>query len=323
MTKRKNLFKNISIFLCLVPMLVLSLFCLGLNNQVLSVSAADQSFPNYTFFSSDINLCASSIDNNDGDHDVTTFINVNFSFGINDNIFSWRVYGTLARPELTAVRTFDASLETHNNLAEYWFELPTLENTRYYFPCRVTLKAPNVFPSSDIVKVVLSSTGILEGSDGYCTNTITYYDINDNFVEFAFMRYAPNYGKSTDVFRPFDLENRTYYLTLAQFNDGTIYENGYTNGYNDGLTDGKDIGYTDGYNAGVDIGYGNGYNDGVEHGGNYTFLGLIGAVIDAPVSAFTSLLNFDILGVNILGFISGLLTLALIIFIIKLCLGGK
>ena len=87
--------------------------------------------------------------------------------------------------------------------------------------------------------------------------------------------------------------------------------------------DGEDTGYQDGYNAGETIGYQNGYNAGVEHGGNYSFMGLIGAVIDAPVSAFTSLLNFELLGVNILGFISGLLTLALIIFIIKLCMGGK
>ena len=52
-------------------------------------------------------------------------------------------------------------------------------------------------------------------------------------------------------------------------------------------------------------------------------MSLIGSVIDVPVNAFTSLLNFEVLGVNLLAFITGLLTLAVVIFIVKLCIGGK
>ena len=62
---------------------------------------------------------------------------------------------------------------------------------------------------------------------------------------------------------------------------------------------------------------------GASEANQYTFFNLISAVIDAPVKAFTGLLNFDVLGFNILGFITGLLTLGLIIWVITILLGKK
>lgn len=71
------------------------------------------------------------------------------------------------------------------------------------------------------------------------------------------------------------------------------------------------------------IGYDLGYNEGASNGGQYSFVNLIGAVFDAPISAFRGLFNFEILGVNMQGFVLALLTLSVIIIVIRFALGGK
>ena len=85
------------------------------------------------------------------------------------------------------------------------------------------------------------------------------------------------------------------------------HKQGFDSGYQQGLTQGKDIGYA----------------QGSKDQGDYTFLGLIGAVFDAPISAFKGLLNFDVLGVNMSSFVLALFSLAVIVLIVKIALGGK
>lgn len=77
------------------------------------------------------------------------------------------------------------------------------------------------------------------------------------------------------------------------------------------------------YLKGKAIGYDLGYQDGKLEGGDYTFTSLIGAVFDAPISAFRGLFNFEILGVNMQRFVLALLTLSVIIIVIRFALGGK
>ncbi len=84
----------------------------------------------------------------------------------------------------------------------------------------------------------------------------------------------------------------------------------------------------DNYDAGrssrdhdVTIAFDNGKKVGMSQANPYTFNALFGAVFDAPIHALTGLLDFDILGVNMKGLYLSLFTLALIIFIVKLCLG--
>lgn len=94
---------------------------------------------------------------------------------------------------------------------------------------------------------------------------------------------------------------------------------------------GEDTGYTSGYDAGNTAGYNRGKNDGYDLGhmqgimdsGNYSFLSLIGATVDAPITALTGLLNFEILGVNLSSFFFGLFTITLLIIIIKYIKGGS
>lgn len=88
------------------------------------------------------------------------------------------------------------------------------------------------------------------------------------------------------------------------------YQAVYNQAYNDGFSNGRNAGYQQGFNAGV-----NDNND-------YSFFGLIGAVFDAPISAFKGLLSFEVFGVDMTAFVSSLFALAIIVVIIKIALGG-
>ena len=98
------------------------------------------------------------------------------------------------------------------------------------------------------------------------------------------------------------------------------YLNGYTIGYNTGSVDGFDSGYNTGKKDGYSSGYNDGYSSGlqVSDGG---FFNLITAVVDAPIKAFTGLLDFEILGVNMKSFVLSILTLALFVVIVRWVLG--
>lgn len=142
------------------------------------------------------------------------------------------------------------------------------------------------------------------------------------------------------------------YKTNVMNTSESSYQSGYNNGYQEGLGD-KDTIRKEGYNQGYQAGQENfegqlaaqetirqeGYNQGYQEGkvagrevgyqegvadqGDYTFMGLIGAVFDAPIQAFKGLLSFEVLGVDMTAFVSSLFGLAVILVIIKLILGGK
>lgn len=110
----------------------------------------------------------------------------------------------------------------------------------------------------------------------------------------------------------------------AGFRDG--YDQGYgADAFQDGYVDGYDTGYDDGRSyadtlleQATNNGYNNGYYEGRASTESYSFLSLIGAVFDAPISALTGLLNFNILGVNMLSFFLSIMSLALALFILKI-----
>ena len=104
----------------------------------------------------------------------------------------------------------------------------------------------------------------------------------------------------------FELSDFVIEIETTDFN--TLYSLAYKAGQNSRDTD-------------VSVAYDNGYRNGLADSNPYTFNALFGAVFDAPIQALTGLLDFDILGVNMKGLYLSLFTLALIIFVVKLCLG--
>lgn len=156
------------------------------------------------------------------------------------------------------------------------------------------------------------------------TRSYNWIRFNDSIGN-SFVVFIPFWSTDDMALRPFSFKHETvYYNNLT---DNQIYDEGYNAGYGIGSTEGYDAGYNTGYNQGFtngeNTGYGNGYVEGLETASETTFLGLIGATIDAPIKAFRGLFNFELLGVNMVSLITGLFTLCVIVCIVKLVLGGK
>lgn len=67
-----------------------------------------------------------------------------------------------------------------------------------------------------------------------------------------------------------------------------------------------------------DEGYNEGYAAGVKASSEFTFMGLLSAVIDVPIQAFTGLFNFDLLGINLLNFFLAIFTVCCVLAVLRL-----
>lgn len=173
----------------------------------------------------------------------------------------------------------------------------------------------------NISQVVCSSGQISDNDVGASTRTlcvivIRYFGSDadgnldtSNFIEFAFLNN--NFHNSQSRF-----QNRTYYFTQVD-SDSASYSAGYNDGYSVGNSAGESSGYKKGYSVGNNTGYSRGYNAGVADSNDYTFLGLMSSVVDAPIKAFTGLFNFEVFGVNLSDFVLGVSTLCIIIFVVR------
>lgn len=178
---------------------------------------------------------------------------------------------------------------THNNVTD--------EFGTHYFNCNV--------------QYITLYSGV-GSSSGTHSNYLALYD---------------NYGASLtfEIVIPEDyiytaFSYRTYFTANAlDVSDSDIFNQG----YQQGLADNQQNIYDNGFSAGKISGESIGYDKGVLEANNYSFKSLFGAVIDAPIQAFSGLFNFEFLGVNLLDFFLGILTFGVIVFVIKLLLGGK
>ena len=184
-------------------------------------------------------------------------------------------------------------------------------------------------------------------TDGYTQQTYTVSLQTNAFVLIPY-KYSENL-EGPVRYNPtrFQILNNQQFTTMK--NNG--YEQGYTDGYSDGetvgynqgeasgYTNGYSTGYTAGETAGYNTGYAAGYTDGMEDTQESAYrqgyaagyakgaqdtadIGeggarLITAVVEAPVNVYTSMLNFEILGVNVLGFVTACLSICLVFAIIK------
>ena len=144
------------------------------------------------------------------------------------------------------------------------------------------------FSNSDL-STSLSSFSLIEYSN---------FKLNSISLIFANIDYLHNIGVSSNI------------------SNTVSYENGFNDGINSVDTDKY-------FNNGFTAGYNSGKHDGIASANDYSFISLFGAIFDAPVKAFTSLFNFNLLGVNILSLITALFTLCVIVVIIRFCFGGK
>lgn len=157
----------------------------------------------------------------------------------------------------------------------------------------------------------ISDMPVATGSNVFdCANYFYYYDSNGNYL-----RLTSRFTSNPIYQNQFIYKDRYYYLTSE-----TTGQIQFNLGKEQGVEEGKQIGYKNGYDVGYTAGKNVGFNDGVASANNYSFLGLMGAIVDAPISAISGLFNFNILGINLWTFFTGLLTCALIIAVIRLIL---
>lgn len=175
--------------------------------------------------------------------------------------------------------------------------------------------------------------------------TYNYTNARNQYWKFNF-KYDDN-GTSVTAYRYFTLfystgTNTTYVYNEpgnSSSNSGKtlfIYDNSYKyfyeslrgqdyrEGYNEGNIYGYNTGYAEGYDAGQQTGYANGLQDGLDT--DSTALTIFTGIIDVgllPVNVFIKMFNYEVFGINIAGLVSGLLTIAIVIIIIRIITGQK
>ena len=139
---------------------------------------------------------------------------------------------------------------------------------------------------------------------------------NDRIVFYGLVDELP--AVATDYLVPTDVD--TLHITIS------AGQNGYDAGFNAGVISVKSQ-YESQLDAVKESARQKGFAEAQKmfDNGNtdYSFFGLISAVIDAPIKAIRGLLNFDILGVNMFAFVTSLFSLAVVLMIVKLLLGTR
>lgn len=268
----------------------------------------------------------------------STFSNIYF-FNLFDKFYSngtayygntncgWRVY-TQTSPEVKASISFEV-LDTTIWSADCDFISTADGGTVTNIRNSAFAVSSNYVSDFNVYKISSSDNALYVMNDKY-TN-IDYVDFIDTFI-------------ATQDFKNVKVPS-----------DNALYIKGYQSasdeyrqqGYNTGFSAGEKSGYNKGFAAGDSAGYARG----VENAGNYSFLSLFGAIFDAPIKAIfggtstlpagttitdsngntitlqstttvnrAGLLNFNLMGVNLSGFVLALFSLSILVVVIKFAL---
>ena len=173
---------------------------------------------------------------------------------------------------------------------------------------------------SSYITLTLTDTSSKVRPTYYITSfSVTFSAGMGNTSLYKFVYFAGNMGDVIDSVRS-SAASGSY---ADGFLDGQISgsNDGYEIGKAEGFEEGKKVGKEDGLKQGKELGYNTGYAEGVAAAGDYTFFGLISAVIDAPISAFSALFNFEILGMNMRSFVLSLLTAVVLVAVVRFFMG--
>lgn len=151
------------------------------------------------------------------------------------------------------------------------------------------------------------SSADVEYNDGF------YVQINFEVGFKKYYFYAPAYSLMSPSSAVTSVIKVASADTIGSFNQGKQegYNNGYYDGYNDGKTDGDRIGYNRGYTTG--------FQDG-RQAPAYSFKEFFIGLGDSFVTIYTSMLNYEFLGVNIAGLIGTIVVIITILIVVKVVL---
>lgn len=202
----------------------------------------------------------------------------------------------------------------------------------------VTLTLGNLFEGYDF----RNNNFILTYHSGNQGNTVKLLNFKTEYANLETTSWQTdfNYSPSTPIPNFDILSGNSYYMPFSaylvrfvftfvvnaniynefSFNDFTLdlytdYARGYDLGYNSGYNQGKN----DFYSSRYDSGYSDGLRDGIDRN-QYNFYTLLSAVIETPINAGLSMLNFDFLGFNMRDFFLAIFTIALIITVLRFIL---
>ena len=171
--------------------------------------------------------------------------------------------------------------------------------------------------------------GIVSGTNGFNTTFRAYATYTNTGVK-SFDFKSVNNIYTITLPKTYNSESDTikdFYFTLEKpmptniviVSKSTEFTNGYNSGYTNGIEQGKETGYQqgkeEGYTEGKTQGYQDGYNKGIEEGASLN--GLILSIAQVPIDFITNCFNVTILGINIAGLITGFITAAVVIWILK------
>lgn len=255
------------------------------------------------------------------DEVVTELIYDNYRYGSKATSINLVVYFTANCDYFTQPNYYDYEYEHDEHYYQYscvnylHFDLNVAESNTHvpYIPYSFSTNYGGVYTDNNINLGVLHFIPQYYYYMGY---SLVYE--NQSFVDsFYFPRYSvDNNFKRSDL----------YYDTWTGDENAIrqeAYNEGYYYGDKDGYDRGYDLGDDDGYLRGYNEGKSQGVAEGVASANNYSFIGMLGAAVDVPVKAITGLLNFDFLGVNMLAFMLGILSIGLILFLIRKLKGSS
>lgn len=161
-------------------------------------------------------------------------------------------------------------------------------------------------------------TSQLNKTDYYFVrNFITLYDNNGKYFEIEIPICTQS--RFMDV-KTLMYEDRTYYNS-NNFSEDVNFKNGFQDGYDKGKIEGEEIGYNKGKAEGIEKGFADGKAYGIAHSNDYTLYALISSIFNVPITSFVHLINFEFFGVNLANFFTGILTMAVILFVVSKLFG--
>lgn len=251
---------------------------------------------------------------------------VNFPFNVNtggisfDNVWTWYMNSEWNRSGISVYNVeFDIILYDTGVL---W------SNTMFRFGVAGYEITAQMLPYS----VQVSTVEVLENvwDDVNLTNSGKYYYLtNDSLIGYHVDRIR-FYINAQDlsyydqlITNKLTLYNNLgeYTMNVKSFNAGynNGYDVGYINGEKDGIIQAQELAYNKGhaagYEEGIDAGYVIGFDEGV--GQDFRFYDLFFSMFDAQLNTFRSVVSFEIFGINVAGFILGLITIAIAAFVLK------
>lgn len=227
--------------------------------------------------------------------------------------------------DITDITPYLDSTKTTLNLGT----IPGINSDDSYTAIRFTVNSDLI--ESDNINFTINwyNGGIVSGTNGFNTTFRAYATYTNTGVK-SFDFKSVNDIYTITLPKTYNGESDTikdFYFTLEKpmptdiviVSKSTEFTNGYNSGYTNGMEQGKETGYQQGKEEGLTEGktqgYQDGYNKGIEEGANLN--GLILSIAQVPIDFITNCFNVTILGINIAGLITGFITAAVVIWILK------